>query len=278
MRAADYARVNVWAQQPKKFFDPPPSTSTARWWSPPASAKSGWTSLTRALGGTIPCWSLWPKPAKCSAWSIAPGIGPATKEPPRRRTGPSPCAVAGFRKIVLRGDTAFSQSEQLDAWDAEEVSFYFGFKALPNLEEIAENLPNTAWQKLLREPRYEVRTAARQRPKNVKQRIIRRREFEVLRLQSEDYAEFEYRPTARQQSYRLIVLRKNISHEKGETRLFDEIRYFFYITNDWAVDAEDVVFEANDRCDQENLLLSWPAECGRSRHRSIISTAIGPTW
>jgi hypothetical protein len=99
-----------------------------------------------------------------------------------------------------------------------------------------------------------VETEARQKPKNVKQRIIRRREFEVLRLQGEDYAEFEYTPTACQQSYRMIVLRKNISHEKGETRLFDEIRYFFYITNDGVIDAEDVVFEANDRCDQENLI------------------------
>jgi hypothetical protein len=101
---------------------------------------------------------------------------------------------------------------------------------------------------------YEVETEARQKPKNVKRRIIRRREFEVLRLQGEDYAEFEYTPTECGQSYRMIVLRKNISHEKGETRLFDEIRYFFYITNDWAIDAEDVVFEANDRCNQENLI------------------------
>jgi len=36
------------------------------------------------------------------------------------------------------------------------VTFYFGFKALPNLEEIADNLPETEWQKLLRPPRYEV--------------------------------------------------------------------------------------------------------------------------
>jgi len=58
----------------------------------------------------------------------------------------------------------------------------------------------------------------------------------------------------RRAGFRKIVLRKNISHEKGQRRLFDEIRYFFTITNDWAIDAEDVVFEANDRCDQENLI------------------------
>ena len=52
----------------------------------------------------------------------------------------------------------------------------------------------------------------------------------------------------------LVVVRKVISHEKGQQWLFDEIRYFFYVTNDWASDAEDVVFEANTRCDQENLI------------------------
>jgi hypothetical protein len=76
----------------------------------------------------------------------------------------------------------------------------------------------------------------------------------VLQLQNEDYAEFEYQPVECQQPYRMVVVRKVISHEKGQQWLFDEIRYFFYITNDWAMDAEDVVFEANARCDQENLI------------------------
>ena len=37
-------------------------------------------------------------------------------------------------------------------------------------------------------------------------------------------------------------------------RLFEEYRYFFYITNDRELTAEQVVFSANDRCDQENLI------------------------
>lgn len=88
----------------------------------------------------------------------------------------------------------------------------------------------------------------------MKQKIVRLREFEVLRLKSEEYAEFEYQPTECKRAYRMIAVRKNISREKGEQRLIDEIRYFFYITNDEVIDSEDVVFEANDRCDQENLI------------------------
>ena len=50
------------------------------------------------------------------------------------------------------------------------------------------------------------------------------------------------------------MLRKNISVEKGEEVLFDEIRYFFYITNDRQMSNAEIVFDANKRCHQENLL------------------------
>jgi hypothetical protein len=36
--------------------------------------------------------------------------------------------------------------------------------------------------------------------------------------------------------------------------LFEPDRYFFYITNDLTTPASEVVFLANDRCDQENLI------------------------
>ena len=52
----------------------------------------------------------------------------------------------------------------------------------------------------------------------------------------------------------MVVVRKNISVEQGDQRLFDEIRYFFYLTNDHETAAADVVFLANDRCNQENLI------------------------
>ena len=45
----------------------------------------------------------------------------------------------------------------------------------------------------------------------------------------------------------------NLSVEKGDRRLFDEIRYFFYITNDRRLSAAKVVASAHQRCDQENL-------------------------
>jgi hypothetical protein len=99
-----------------------------------------------------------------------------------------------------------------------------------------------------------VHTQPRQRPDNVKEAIVVAREFENQRLQSEEVAEFPYRPTACKKTYRLVVVRKKITVEKGQKLLFDKIEYFFSITNDWVSAADAIVFAANDRCDQENLL------------------------
>ncbi len=67
-------------------------------------------------------------------------------------------------------------------------------------------------------------------------------------------AEFDYRPLACRKSYRMIVLRKRVGVDEGQMRLFEEYRYFFYITNDREMTVEEIVFSANNRCNQENLI------------------------
>ena len=164
------------------------------------------------------------------------------------------CRRAGFRSILLRGDTDFTQTGELDRWDAEGVKFLFGIDAMPNLVRIADELPQEAWRRLIRPPKYEAATEGRRRPENVKERIVRQREFENVRLFSEMVAQFDYRPTACRQSYRVVVVCKNLTVEKGENLLFDDLRYFFYLTNDRAASASEIVRSANGRCNQENLI------------------------
>jgi hypothetical protein len=164
------------------------------------------------------------------------------------------CRRAGFRRITFRGDTDFSQTAHLDRWDAAAVRFVFGYDARANLIREADALPPRAWRRLVRRAPDEVETEPRQRPANVKEAIIVEREFKNLRLQAEAVAEFPYQPVACAQPYRMVVVRKNLSVEQGPHRLFDEIRYFFYVTNDRETPAADVVFLANDRCNQENLI------------------------
>ncbi len=165
------------------------------------------------------------------------------------------CRKGGFRRILLRGDTDFTQTWKLDAWAAAgDVTFIFGVDAMPNLRELAAALPESAWQRLERPPRYEVKTSERKKPENVKERIVREREYKNLVLQYEDVAEFQYKPGHCKQAYRMIALRKNIVMEQGQWQMFEPDRYFFYITNDSEMPIQEVVFQANDRCDQENLI------------------------
>ena len=164
------------------------------------------------------------------------------------------CRDAGFRRITFRGDTDFTQTRHLDRWDADGVRFVFGCDARANLIREADALPPRAWRRLVRRQPSAVQTEPRQRPANVKEAIIVERAFKNLRLEAEAVAEFAYQPVACATAYRMVVVRKNISVEQGDQRLFDEIRYFFYLTNDGETPAADVVFLANDRCNQENLI------------------------
>ncbi len=167
------------------------------------------------------------------------------------------CRRAGFRKIRLRGDTDFTQSEHLDRWDEADVQFVFGIDAMANLEALAENLPESAWKRLQRPARYAVKTKPRRRPENVKEQVVQDREFENIRLVDEYVAEFPYRPTKCRKTYRVVVVRKDLEVSKGQKHLFDKTRCFFYITNDHTSSAEDIVVGArgaNKRCNQENLI------------------------
>ena len=193
------------------------------------------------------------------------------------------CRAGGFRKVLLRGDTDFSQTAHIDRWNADGVQFIFGYDAKENLNQIADELPTTDWQPLTRLPDYTIQTQPRPRPENVKDRIVKEREYETLKLKSEDVAEFVYRPTACAQAYRMVVVRKNISVEKGEKVLFPQIRYFFSITNVTTLDCHQIVAVANNRCDQENLLaqlhagvnaLTAPVNSLASNGADMVMTAL----
>jgi hypothetical protein len=164
------------------------------------------------------------------------------------------CRRGGFRKIRLRGDTDFSQTEHLDRWHHDQVEFVFGMDAMPNLVEIAENLPKSAWERLRRKKRVAANPRARRR--NAKEQIVREREYKNKRLQREFVAEFAYRPGLCRQTYRMIVLRKEVRVSRGQLTLFDESPYFFYLTNIPAsqLSAAEVVGQSNQRCDQENIV------------------------
>lgn len=253
--AINEARLKVWAKQPRKFFEQAIIDMDGHLVGTNGECKKG---MDIAYNGT---WGYHPLIVSLANTKEVLSIVNRSGNRPSHEgaagecdRGIVLCRRAGFRRILLRGDADFSQTKHLDRWDTDAVTFHFGYDAAPNLKAIADNLPKSRWKKLKRPPRYEVQTRKRKRPRNVKKKIVRDREFDVLNLKSEEVAEFEYRPTECKKTYRMVVVRKNISHEKGEQRLFDEIRYFFYITNDRDSTPAEVVFSCNDRCDQENLI------------------------
>jgi hypothetical protein len=164
------------------------------------------------------------------------------------------CRQAGFREILFRGDTDFTQTAHLDRWDGAGIGFVFGVDAQPNLVAVAEALPERVWRALERPARYEVATNPRQRPANVKDEVVRRRGYRNVRLVSEQVAEFNYRPGACAQDYLVVVLRKQLVWERHGEAVEEETRYLFYITNQWTWTCAEVVYFANDRCNQENLI------------------------
>lgn len=158
-------------------------------------------------------------------------------------------------RICMRGDTDFSLTKQFDRW-AEKADFIFGMDSTPTLRTHAEALSEGSWSRWERKPQYDTLTGAtRERfQQNEKERIVKEREYLNLHLNFEDVAEFAYQPGKCTRPYRVVALRKNISKLKGEHVLFDEIRYFFYITTRTDLSAAAIVACANERCDQENVI------------------------
>jgi Transposase DDE domain group 1 len=164
------------------------------------------------------------------------------------------CRAAGFADILLRGDTDFSLTSEFDRWTAQGVRFVFGYDARANLVDTAAAAGDDLYHDLVARAERAITTAPRSRPRNVKDDVVRERGYKVLRHKSEAVFEFTYRPGKCHQDYRVVALRKNISVERGDNVLFEEYRYFFYITNDWGLTPDEVIGEARQRCNQENLI------------------------
>lgn len=157
-------------------------------------------------------------------------------------------------RVTLRGDTDFTHTAQLDRWDQAGVFFLLGLDAHPKAVGLAEGVAEPSWRPLERLPKYEILTEPRQRPDRVKEAIVVAKGYENKKLIAEHVTDLSYQPTHCQQQYRLVIVRKNISVQKGERVLFEEIRYFFYLTNRRDLRVEEIVGLANGRCDQENVI------------------------
>jgi DDE family transposase len=262
MEAINTVRLGVWKQQPEEFFDQaiidadgtiaPTAGQCKEGMDISHDGQWGYHPLLVSLANTKEPLYLHNRPAN------RPSHEDAAEYLERAIVL---CRQAGFKSIMMRGDTDFSQTAYLDGWDdlRDEknqafVQFLFGIDAMPKLVAKANALDESAWQALGRPARYDVKTQPRAKPANIKQQVIEQRGFKNLRLAAEHVAEIAYRPGKCDRDYRLVITRKRIDVQSAGEKLWEEYRYFFHITNDWATPAAQLVLLANKRCDQENLI------------------------
>lgn len=254
MNIVNDCRVRVWKQQPSSFFDEAVIDADGTLAPTQGECKEGADFAYDGTYGYHPLVISLANTQEPLYLVNRSGNRPSHEgAAPRFDQSIALCREAGFRRILLRGDTDFSQTRHLDRWDADGVQFLFGIDRMKPLFERAAEQPESAWRRLRRAPKYVVQTEPRGRRENVKDAIVISRGFETKRTDSEDVASFEYQPGACSKPYRIVVLRKNLTISKGEEALLDDMMFFFFITNDWTSSPSELVLRANGRCNQENL-------------------------
>lgn len=253
----DAVRLKVWARQPKEFFDCAYIDADGTMVKTDAERMQGIDMNHKGEWGYHPLVVTLANTGEVLRLKNRSGNRPSHEgAADQTNQAMEVCRRGGFRRMFLRGDTDFSQTKYLDGWhEQKDVTFLFGYDRNPSVVAIAEDLPETAWKKLSRPPKYTVQTQTRSKPANVREALVKEKGLKNIRMLGEWTAEFDYQPAACRRAYRMVVLRKELEiSEPRQGTLFEQYRYFFFITNDTQLSTRDVVLTANDRCDQENLL------------------------
>jgi hypothetical protein len=254
--AYDAARQKVWARQPAEFFAEARLDADSTIVGTLGECKEGMALAYQGEWGYHPLVVSLANTGELLRLVNRPGnVHSAEGAAEQIDQSLTLCRSAGFRKILLRGDTKFSQCSQLDRWHEQgNVRFIFGLN-VSHLQHIAaDDLPDSAWKVLERPPKYEIKTKPRAKPERVKQQVVEQKGYKDIRLVDEWVAEREYQPLDCERAYRLVIVRKNLEvSDPKQQRFFNDYRYFLYITNDRESTPEEIVYSANDRCNQENL-------------------------
>lgn len=255
MAVINEARLRVWSQQPEEFFEEAVIEADGTLAPTTGECKEGMDISYKGTWGYHPLLVSLANTGEPLFLVNRSGNRPSSEGAAERfDQAIDLCARAGFRRIRLRGDTDFSLTAHLDRWHDLGVGFVLGFQATPKLQALAMALDESSWAPLARKAKYQVKTEPRARPENVKERIVAERGYKNIKLESEHVAEIDYQPANCCRPYRMVILRKNLTIERGEKEIVDDVRYFFYITEDRKSSCAEIVFSSNARCNQENLI------------------------
>jgi hypothetical protein len=256
MDVVNDVRIGVWQRQPPAFFEGPARIDAdGTLVATTGECKEGMDLSYKGVWGYHPLVVSLANTAEPLYIVNRSGNRPSNEGAPEYfARAIALCRRAGWQDILLRGDTDFSQTSHFDRWDKEGVRFVFGYDAFKPLVARADAVDEAEYCELVRQADEALKPhKQRAKPTWVKEQIVRARGYLNLCLAREDLAEFEHQPKRAERPYRIVVLRKTIVEEQGQLCLGQSYRYFFYVTNDRTMTLEQVVREANDRCNQENL-------------------------
>ena len=154
MEAANEVRLNVWRQQPAGFFDEAVLDADGTLAPTSGECKEGMDIAYDGTWGYHPLLISLANTAEPLYLVNRSGNRPSHEgAAPRFDQAIGWCQRAGFHRILLRGDTDFSQTRHLDGWDGQGVDFIFGIDARANLVARADALEPDCWAVLEREAR-----------------------------------------------------------------------------------------------------------------------------
>ena len=157
-----------------------------------------------------------------------------------------------FKNVYIRGDSDFSITSEFDRWTEDGTKFIFGYAAHQNLVKKADLLRENEWEKFAKPKKK--RGSKRKNKQRVKENCVIKRKYKN-KIQKEVYVgEFFYTPLKCKKKYRVIVCKKELDIMEGQLRMFEDVKYFFYITNIKDQSAKELLNFMHGRANHENKI------------------------
>lgn len=140
--AINETRVRVWQAQPAAFFDEAILDADGTLVETKGQCKEGMDIAYNGVWGYHPLVVSLAHIQKPLFLENRRGNRPSSDGAAARfDQAAALCRDAGFRRITFRGDTDFTQTTELDRWDAAGIRFVFGADARANVTRLADALP-----------------------------------------------------------------------------------------------------------------------------------------
>lgn len=164
-----------------------------------------------------------------------------------------PLLHSRFRRVLWRGDSAFSRQDIFEACERHSMYFAMVSTEQRNFEALGDAIAHSRWQAFRAHERAAGK-AKRKRRANLRSQCARKRGKRDLKLEKQWVAEIAYKPTRSQTHYRLIIRRQRIE-ESYQGELYELWRYRYVLTNlPKSYSTHEVVRLTYGRCDQENVI------------------------